>query len=198
MLIMKFALLLFLLSISLSVGFVINRISRFPITARRTKLYAMTEDSFLDKTQRVFNTLLAGLQKGDNFKLAVADALASLSSFDPEKVLTENLLISKSYPVVMFSWTMSPACKKAKKLLDVAGVKPFVVELDEDWGKGNPIRAVLGRHLKKTSVPMIFIGGKYIGGCDDGPTDGAPGLVPLAFKNLLYPYLTDAGAISNK
>ena len=196
---------IFLLFMSLSAGFVINRMTTsLPIHTTRgnSRLFSTTpvteESTFLDKTVKVAETLFAGLKKGDNFKLALADAFASLSSYDPEQVLEENLLISKSHPVVMFSWTNSPSCKKAKKLLALAEVKPFVVELDEDWGKGNPIRAVLGRHLKKTSVPMIFIGGRYVGGCDDGPSDEAPGLVPLAFKNLLYTRLKDAGALSGK
>ena len=41
---------------------------------------------------------------------------------------------------------------------------------------------------------MIFIGGVYIGGCNDGPTKDAPGLVPLAFQNKLFPILIAAGA----
>ena len=57
--------------------------------------------------------------------------------------------------------------------------------------------AVLGRHLKKTSVPMIFIGGQYVGGYSDGPDgdENAPGLVPLAFDGRLRAMLKDAGAL---
>ena len=118
--------------------------------------------------------------------------------FNISALLQENLKLASSYPIVMFSWTVSPACKKAKKLLAMSGVEPYVIELDQPWEKGNPIRAVLGRHLGRTSVPMIFIGGQFIGGCDDGPSAQSPGLVPLAFMNRLSPMLEKAGAIEPK
>lgn len=136
-----------------------------------------------------------GLKAGDNFKLAVADALAG--DFDREAVLSEALLVSQSHPIVLFTWDASPACKKALKLLDLAQVKPHIVRLDSPWDKGNQIRAVLGRlNGGKTSVPIIYIGGKYVGGCDDGVTEAAPGLVPLAFLNRLSPALSAAGAFT--
>ena len=54
--------------------------------------------------------------------------------------------------------------------------------VDQPWSDGNPIRSALGRKVGRTSVPAIFIDGVYIGGCEDGPSDAAPGLVPLAFQ----------------
>ena len=100
-----------------------------------------------------------------------------------------------SAPLVLFTWKSSPACKKALALLELTGVTPKIVALDEPWSKGNPIRAELGRLTKKSSVPSIWIGGEYVGGCDDGPSDAAPGLVPLAFKGQLIPKLQEAGAM---
>ena len=44
------------------------------------------------------------------------------------------------------------------------------------------------------NVLKISTGGKYIGGCDDGPTEEAPGLVPLSFTGKLQPMLYAAGA----
>lgn len=95
----------------------------------------------------------------------------------------------------MFTWKSSPACKKAIALLELTGVTAKIVALDEPWDQGNPIRAELGRMTKKSSVPSIWIGGEYVGGCDDGPSDAAPGLVPLAFKGQLIPKLQEAGAM---
>lgn len=48
---------------------------------------------------------------------------------------------------------------------------PFTnqVELDIDREVGFPIRAELGQRTGRTSVPSIWIGGKFIGGCNDGP-----------------------------
>lgn len=56
---------------------------------------------------------------------------------------------------------------------------------DQPWSDGNPIRSALGRRIGRTSVPAIFINGVYIGGCDDGPSADAPGLIPLAFQGDL-------------
>ena len=47
----------------------------------------------------------------------------------------------------------------------------------------------------QSSVPMVFIGGKYVGGYSDGPTDEAPVLVPLSFDGKLRPMLEEAGAL---
>ena len=75
----------------------------------------------------------------------------------------------------MFSFTTCPFCRRAKDYLDEKGIAYRVLELDElEGNEGNEIRAVLGKLTKRTSVPSIFVGGTYIGGCNDGP-----GLLPL-------------------
>jgi len=94
----------------------------------------------------------------------------------------------------MFTWESSPACKKAIEYCEVIGVTPKLVRLDDPWSEGNPQRAALGRLTGKSSVPSIWVGGTYIGGCDDGPSDAAPGLVKLALKGELRPALESAGA----
>jgi len=55
--------------------------------------------------------------------------------------------------------------------LDEKGVKYTVMELDvvED---GKAIRAEMADLVGRTSVPAIWIGGNFIGGCNDGPTGG--------------------------
>ena len=92
----------------------------------------------------------------------------------------------------------SPACKKALKLIAETGAQPKIVRLDDPWSEGNPKRAALGRLTGKSSVPSIWVGGEYIGGCDDGPTDVAPGLVPMAFRGTLREKLDAAGALGEK
>ena len=70
----------------------------------------------------------------------------------------------------MYSFTTCPFCRKAKDYLDRESIPYRAIELDElDGNEGNEIRAELGRMTKRTSVPSIFIGGEYIGGCNDGP-----------------------------
>lgn len=80
----------------------------------------------------------------------------------------------------------------------MAGAKPKVIRLDQPWSEGNKKRAALGRLTGKSSVPSVWIAGKYVGGCDDGPSDVAPGLVKLAFSGRLSKMLEVAGALKKQ
>ena len=98
----------------------------------------------------------------------------------------------------MYTWESSPSCKKAIEAFETslqATVK--IVRLDDPWEEGNPVRAVLGKKMGRTSVPFIFVGGEYIGGFDggiEGNTD-ASGMVDLAFQGKLREMLSAAGAM---
>eukprot|EP01041_Mallomonas_annulata_P003158 gene3158-6230_t len=149
----------------------------------------------LDSIGDSFQIFYKGLTAGDSFKQSVADALAG-PDMDLEAAKNEINEYIKSAPCVIFSWTMSPASKKAKKLLTDIGCTYTAIELDKPFSKGNPLRAALGRMVGRTSVPAIWIGGKYIGGCDDGPDVNSPGLIPLAFSGKLRPMLIEAKVMS--
>ena len=97
----------------------------------------------------------------------------------------------------MYTWESSPSCKKAIEAFAVIGATPTIVRLDDPWEEGNPVRAVLGRKVGRTSVPFVFVGGNYIGGYDGG-IEGKPdqaGMVDLAFAGRLREMLTEAGAL---
>ncbi len=51
------------------------------------------------------------------------------------------------------------------------GASYTVVELDTD-PDGKAIRAEMGDLVGRTSVPAIWIGGTFVGGCNDGPMGG--------------------------
>lgn len=70
------------------------------------------------------------------------------------------------YPVVVFSKSYCPYCKKAKETLRALGAKPYVLELDlrDD---GPAIQAFLLQFTHRSTVPNVFIKGKSIGGADD-------------------------------
>jgi glutaredoxin 3 len=78
--------------------------------------------------------------------------------------------------------------------MDASGFDYTVVRLDDPWDEGNKIRAEIGKMVGRTSVPMVFIGGKYVGGFDGGINDDAPGLVALAFRGCLQSMLKGAGS----
>jgi|TARA_B100000524_G_scaffold60350_2_gene27941 glutaredoxin-related protein len=158
---------------------------------RVSLLTAQADQSLGEKLATGLRIYQASSKEGLGFKQSVADAIAG--EYDDAAVRAEIEASVASAPLVMFTWKSSPACKKAIALLEVTGVTPKIVALDDPWSKGNPIRAQLGRMTKKSSVPSIWIGGEYVGGCDDGPSAEAPGLVPLAFKGELRPRLEAAG-----
>lgn len=131
--------------------------------------------------------------EGYDFKQSTASAIAG--EYDAGAIREEVEDIIKSYPCVMFSWASSPSCKKAVKAFEKVGAEVKIVPLDDPWDEGNPIRAEIGKMVGKSSVPMIFIDGEYVGGYDAGVSEDAPGILDMAFKGTLRPKLEAAGAM---
>jgi len=94
--------------------------------------------------------------------------------YDEEKITKIVNKAIKTGGVTMFSFSTCPFCVKAKAALDEASIPFDVIEVDQ-VDDGLAIRAVLGEMTSRTSMPSIWIGGEYIGGCNDG----SPGLMPL-------------------
>ena len=110
---------------------------------------------------------LESLQEGRGVKQSMADAVAGDITGREKAILKESLDLAQSAPCVLFTWSFSPSCKKAVKALELMDASVKVKELDRPWREGNAIRSVLGRHVGRSSVPIIFIGGKYIGGYNE-------------------------------
>mmetsp|Transcript_17733 Transcript_17733/g.22372 ORF Transcript_17733/g.22372 Transcript_17733/m.22372 type:complete len:364 (-) Transcript_17733:246-1337(-) len=124
-----------------------------------------------------------------SFKQAIADAVAG--DYDKEAINAQLDKAIQGNAAVMFSWQTCPFCKKAKQLLiEDIGATVTVIELDEDKKVGNALRAELGKRTGRTSVPSIWIGGEYVGGCNDGP-----GIIPLEEEGKLRPMLEASGAL---
>lgn len=70
------------------------------------------------------------------------------------------------YPLVVFSKSYCPYCKKAKEALAALGAKPYVFELDLRQD-GPAIQSFLFKFTHQATVPNVFIKGKSIGGSDD-------------------------------
>eukprot|EP00903_Cladosiphon_okamuranus_P010021 g9503.t1 len=118
-------------------------------------------------------------------------AKAGAGPYDKEAVLQlVDEYTSGETKVVVFSWTRCPFCKKAKRLVEDLLDDPAdyeFVELDERQD-GNAIRYELSQITGRTSVPQIWIGGEFVGGCNDGP-----GVFTLMEKGELVPMLEAAG-----
>ena len=84
--------------------------------------------------------------------------------------------IIEAAPVVVFTSSDCPYCDEAKAALHEAGVA-FTEVAASDWQ-----RAQLTKRTGSRTVPQVFVGGEFVGGCHDG---GLGGTVPLLRMGLL-------------
>jgi len=97
-----------------------------------------------------------------------------LSHFNKEMEVTEGvkMLIDdtiSSKKVVIISKSYCPYCVKAKKVINKYNINPSVLEIMEI--ENRPDCGVIQNYMKQltgaSSVPRVFINGKFIGGGDD-------------------------------
>jgi glutaredoxin 3 len=79
--------------------------------------------------------------------------------------------------VKMYTTAVCPYCERAKKLLKARGVESIEeIRIDLDRDVMNDMIQTTGRR----TVPQIYIGATFVGGCDDlMALDSAGGLVPM-------------------
>ena len=106
-----------------------------------------------------------------------AEAKLQALSYYEEEIRAKIAADVKSAPVVIYTYSLSPFCTEAVKLLKALGADFKEIELAPEWflmlGENAAKRAELGSLYGRTSMPQIFIGGESIGGLMEGP-----GLVP--------------------
>lgn len=125
----------------------------------------------------------AGMQQGLTKVMA--------GSYDEAEVKAALERQIKMKPCVMYSQSSCPFCKKAKETIEATGAMFTVVDLDVEDG-GMATKAELIGITGQTSVPQVFIGGEFIGGCNDG---GIGGVMPLKESGKLEDMLIKAGAL---
>lgn len=111
--------------------------------------------------------------------------------YDVEAIQARTNGLINDNPVLMFSFTTCPFCLKAKGVLDGMNAKYTVIELDAD-PDGKAIRAEMGDIIGRTSVPAIWIGKEFVGGCNDGPLGG---IMKLNEEDKLEGMLKKVGAL---
>ena len=174
-------------------GFIASRsASRQSAVARhaeQTEVALETSDSPLLAPLKVASAGM-GLLK----PVFAAEARLQALSYDEEEIRGKILADVKSAPVVIYTYSLSPFCTEAVKLLKALGADFKEIELAPEWflmlGENAAKRAELGSLYGRTSMPQIFIGGESIGGLMEGP-----GLVPLYESGELEAKLKAAGAV---
>ncbi|CAI5524348.1 unnamed protein product [Closterium sp. Naga37s-1] len=84
----------------------------------------------------------------------------------------------KSKPIVIFSKSYCPYCRRAKAVFQQLNVHPHVVELDQR-DDGQDIQDVLMDLVGRRTVPQVFVGGEHIGGADDTADSFAEGTLRM-------------------
>jgi len=75
------------------------------------------------------------------------------------------------------------------KLAELLEPSQYMILQIDEMDNGKAIRYELSQKTGRTSVPQIWIGGQFVGGCNDGP-----GLFTLEKEGKLLPMLKSAGA----
>lgn len=150
-------------------------------------------DGLVDDVKLRIRIFQESQKAGSDFKQSIANVLAG--EYDQEAAKAEAMELIQSAPLVMFAWESSPSCKQAKAAFELSGAAVTIVRLDDPWAKGNILRAEIGKMVGRSSLPMIFLNGEYIGGYDGGVSEEAPGILKMAFQGTLLPKLKAADAM---
>ena len=112
-------------------------------------------------------------------------------SYDEAEVKARVQRQIKMKPCIMFAKSTCPFCTTARETIEATGAMFSCIEMDlEDDGMAT--KAELIGITGVGTVPQVFIGGEFIGGCNDG---GLGGVVPLSKSGDLEQRLIKAGAL---
>lgn len=125
---------------------------------------------------------LLGKEECVECKLVIVD------NVDMEHSPKEIHSVVEQHPVVVFSTGRCPYCVRAKAVLTMMGAAFHEVNLDDAEHQG--LGASLYNLTGQDTVPNIWIGAKFIGGCDD--------LLALQQEGTLKDRLEDAGAFAGQ
>jgi len=93
-------------------------------------------------------------------------------ALDPEAVkFVEEAVQNLSQPIAFFALEWCEFCWSARKMFKKLGIKYQSIDLDsvtyQKNDRGGKIRAALSAKTGCKTIPQIFIGGEFIGGCTD-------------------------------
>jgi len=150
-----------------------NILCMLPDTGERYLSTPLFEDVAVEMTEEELE--LSRSTPGYRFDVApaavpvVTQAAAALDEAAIREV--EGLLRDPGKPVVMFALEWCEFCWSVRKVFSKYGIAYTSVDLDsvayQHGDRGGKIREVLKRRTGSPSLPQIFIGGDFEGGCTD-------------------------------
>lgn len=87
----------------------------------------------------------------------------NLTSFSAKRSMSSIQDTISSNPIVVFVSSGCPYCSDAVAALKANGRQPLVVEASS--AQRSELRSKTG----SSTVPVVFVKGKFVGGCNDGP-----------------------------
>jgi monothiol glutaredoxin len=93
---------------------------------------------------------------------AIADKVANLDA----DIVHNVQAASNSNPILVVGMGMNPFCRRARKMLDAAGLQYHYLEYGSYFGEWGP-RGALKRWSGWPTFPMVFVKGDLIGGTED-------------------------------
>ena len=87
------------------------------------------------------------------------------------QVFFSKAITSKDEPVVMFALEWCEFCWSLRKMFAKSGIPYRSIDLDsaeyQQDDRGGKIRAALNAHTSCVTIPQVFVGGEFIGGCSE-------------------------------
>eukprot|EP00879_Flechtneria_rotunda_P001282 GHRR01001431.1.p1 GENE.GHRR01001431.1~~GHRR01001431.1.p1 ORF type:complete len:186 (+),score=56.03 GHRR01001431.1:96-653(+) len=163
------------------------RILTSPFAGGQLRSVRMNANPF----ESAINILTVALKNSPINEGKKALAKAQAGDYDNAAVRAKVEQYINDNKVMVFSWSGCPFCKNAKALLADIGADFKALEIDTMGQEGKAIRAELAEMTDRTSMPNIWIAGKSVGGCNDGP-----GVATLHKQGELVPMLKAAGAVA--
>jgi cysteine synthase len=103
--------------------------------------------------------------------VAAPEAVAAPALSQEAEAFVEELLADREQPLVLFALEWCEFCWSLRKLFAKLGIPYRSVDLDstqyQQGDLGGQIRAVLTSRTGSRTIPQVFIGGTWIGGCTD-------------------------------
>jgi cysteine synthase A len=97
-------------------------------------------------------------------------AAATIAQLDAQaQAFVDEVTSDSAQPVVMFAHEWCEFCWSVRRLFQAFDIPYRSIDLDaadyRENDRGGKIRTVLGQRTGSVTIPQIFVGGRYIGGC---------------------------------
>jgi cysteine synthase A len=150
-----------------------NILCMLPDTGERYLSTPLFEDVAIEMTEEELE--LSKSTPGYRFDVAPAAAPASVGAGEALDEAANRdvdaILRDPDRPVVMFALEWCEFCWSARKMFAEHGITYTSIDLDsaayQEGDRGGKMREVLKRRTGSPSLPQIFIGGDFEGGCTD-------------------------------